>query len=470
MARALVSEERRRAERVALGSLGAALFLVAAKTVAGLASGSLAVLSEAAHSALDSAATLMAFVAVRIGSRPPDADHPYGHGKAESIFSLLEVAGLLTLSGFILWEAVDRLRFGGEEVDATWYAFGVIVLSIVVDFSRSRILSRAGRELRSPALQADALHFAADLLTSSAVLLGLVLVRAGYPVADAVAGLAVGGLVAFMSIRLGRRSVDALMDRAPADAVERIRLAAESVEGVSEVRRVRIRHVGGQPHADVVVGVSRRAALETAHEVTEKLESAVRRVEPGADVVVHVEPLADESLVAEQVMSIAARDPSVSQVHNVHVVQRPDGLHITLHAKFPDTMGLEEAHRISERLEREIASEVGAVARVDTHLEPLEDLSTAGADVTARRAGLVDWATKLANSQPEVADCHEVLVTEADGSLSIVMHCTATSGLTVADVHRASTEIENRIHERWSEVGRVTVHFEPPGGTPARQR
>jgi divalent metal cation (Fe/Co/Zn/Cd) transporter len=293
------------------------------------------------------------------------------------------------------------------------------------------------------------------------VLVGLGLVRLGYPDADAVATLLIAAYVAVASTLIGRRSMDALMDRAPAGATERVQQAAASVEGVEEVRRVRLRAIGGRLQADVVVAISRMLPLESAHALTEEIEAAVRAVEPGADVVVHVEPLANEKLVSDSVLSIAARDPRVHQVHNVFTASRPDGLHISLHAKFPGTMSLAEAHAIAEDLESAIAGEIGGVARVDTHLEPLEEPAATGADATAGHAELVDQIRRLAEWQPEVADCHEVVITECDRRLSIVMHCAAAAGLSVQAVHEASNRIEADVHRRWPGIERVTVHFEP---------
>jgi divalent metal cation (Fe/Co/Zn/Cd) transporter len=231
---------------------------------------------------------------------------------------------------------------------------------------------------------------------------------------------------------------------------------------------VRVREIGGRTQADVVVAISRTIPLERARGVMEEVERTIQLLDDHADVIVQVEPIADERVVAERVTSIAAREPEVRQVHNVHVTAQPDGLHVTLHAKFPDTMQLGKAHAISERLEAEISQEIPGVARVDTHLEPLEGGRAAGADVTPRQSTLVRWARAVAEQQPEVQNCHEVVVTETGGRLSLVMHCEAAPGLSVSDVHRASTKIENEIHQGWPDVERVTVHFEPidaPQGT-----
>jgi cation diffusion facilitator family transporter len=456
-------EGRREAERVALMSLAAAGFLIAAKLAAGLASGSLALLSEAAHSGLDAGASFLTYLAVRIASRPPDKDHPYGHGKAENISALIETMALLVLSILIGREAISRLL--GESsppVEAGWYVFVVIGLSIVVDFSRARVLRNTGKRYRSPALEADALHFTADLLTSTIVLFGLALVRFGFPVADAIGGLAIGIYVGFQSIRLGRKSVDVLMDRVPEATQGEIEKVTAEVAGVEEVRRARLRYAGGQPQADVVVAISRTVPLEKAHEVTEEVERVIEGVAPGADVVVHVEPLADEKVMTQKVMSIAARDSRVKQVHNVHATIHSDGIHISLHAKFPGEMTLSAAHSIAESLESQIASEIPDVARVDTHLEPLESGAELGEDVTSDQSALVSSAIEIAERQPEVKNCHEVLVSRGiDGQLSVLMHCEAAPGISVSKTHESATRIESQVHERWPQVERVTVHFEP---------
>ena len=457
----LAREDRRPVRRVATASLAAAAGLVAAKLAAALASGSLSLLSEAAHSGLDVVVTGLTLFAVSVAARPADADHPYGHGKAENVAAMAESIALLGLSIGIGREAVLRLTSPAPHVVAAWYAFGAIGLSIIVDATRARVLSRAGVRYNSPALRADAVHFQADLLTSAVVLVGLVAVRLGHPGADAVGGFAIAAYVAVSSIRLGRRSIDALMDRTPEAAVGQIRRATEAVDGVGEVRRVRLRYAGGQPQADVVVGVSRTVPLEVAHALTERVETAIRSVEPGADVVVHVEPLADEKFVAERVLSIAARHADVHQVHNVFVARRPDGLHIALHAKFPGAMALAEAHSIAEQLEGDIAAGIEGVARVDTHLEPLEGAATLGEDVTHSHGELVASVTRLAEAQSEVRNCHEVVITDTDEGLSVVMHCEAAAGLSVTKVHDASTSIENEVHRSWPQVERVTVHFEP---------
>lgn len=449
-----------RVRRAAFLSLVVTLVLVAAKALTALATGSLAMLSEAANSGLDVGTTLITFIAVRIASRPPDHDHPWGHGKAENLSALLQTMVLVGLAMYIAVQAVFRLRSGTAEIDAAWYAFAVVIVSMAVDANRSSMLRRIAREERSPALEADALNFRADLLTSATVLLGLFLVRLGYTAVDAIASLFIAAYVAWMSIRLGRISMDTLMDRAPAGSSARIEQLAGSVDGVEEVRRVRVRYVGGEPQTDVVIAISRRVPLELAHDVTEEVERLIRQEEPGADVVVHVEPLADEKLMTQRVEAIAMRQPVVAEVHNITVTSHVEGDHISLHAKFPAAMPLEEAHALVDQLEREILADIPSVIRVDTHLEPLSD-GAVGVDVTEQHMLLAQWGKAVAERQPEVHDCHEVMISESAGGLAIVMHCEAEPQLSVTAVHDAATRIEDATHARWPNVTRVTVHFEP---------
>ncbi len=263
-----------------------------------------------------------------------------------------------------------------------------------------------------------------------------------------------------MSIRMGRSSIDSLMDRAPVGSTARIGQIASQVPGVEEVRRVRVRYVGGEPQTDVVIAISRRVPLERAHDVTEEVERVIREEEPGADVVVHVEPLADEKLVTQQVEAVAMRQPVVAEVHNIVVTSHPEGDHISLHAKFPAEMDLEHAHSLADQLEREIMTEIPGVVRVDTHLEPLV-AGEVGADVTQSHMLLAQWTKQLAERQPEVHDCHEVLISESEEGLALVIHCEAEPQLSVLAVHNASTRIEDATHLRWPNVKRVTVHFEP---------
>ncbi len=315
-AEALSTGEREK-RRVAGVSLAAALLLTGTKLAVGLWTNSLGILSEAAHSAFDLLATGTTFWAVRVAGQPADQQHHYGHGKFENLSALLQTMLLLATCGWIGYEAVMRLFFHKEShVEANIWAFAVILLSIVVDISRSTALSRAARKYHSQALEADALHFSSDIWSSTVVLLGLGGVYFGRQWqihwlvgADAVAALCVALIVIWVSLRLVRRSVDALLDAVPQDLQAEVAAAVKGVPGVENLLRLRIRRSGPTIFADLTLAVARGAAFEQAHDVAHRVEEAVKAVFPGADLVVHVEPVAaegDEEVTAT-VRRLAAR-------------------------------------------------------------------------------------------------------------------------------------------------------------------
>lgn len=453
-----------RAERVARGALAVTVVLTGAKVAVWAATGSLAVLSQALDSALDIVALALLLVAVRIAAKPADESHHYGHNKAENLAAFVQtlLLGLVVLA--VAGEALGRLLGAHPSIEAPWYAFALLVASAGVDAARVAWLTRTARSERSDALAASALNLAADVGTAAVALISLGLVRAGVERADAFGGLIVAAVVAGAGFRLGRRSVDVLMDRAPVAPVAAIAAAASAASGVAETRRVRVRTTGKQLFADVTVAAGRTTSLERAHDIAELVEREIERVAPGTDVVVHVEPISETSGLIERVHAAASRTEGVHEVHNVLVHAFDEGgrrkLHATLHAKTEPQVSLGSAHDLSDRIENAIVQELGRDVRVDTHIEPLEP-AVFGSDVTEARADVVETVRRLALEEVDVRDCHEVLVTSSDGTLSITAHVRGQEDLPLARIHDASKRIENVLRAVHPDVGAVLIHFEP---------
>jgi cation diffusion facilitator family transporter len=294
----LPSKEDREKQSAALTSLLAAVGLTAFKIVVGILTRSLGILAEAAHSGLDLVAALMTWFAVRFSGRPPDRTHLYGHGKVENLSALFETLLLLATCVWIVSEAVHRLAAHSGEVEVNWWSFGVMLTSIAIDFSRSRVLARAAKKYNSQALEADALHFRTDVWSSGVVILGLIAVKVSewWPslgflrAGDAVAALGVSAVVVWVSVQLGRRTVDALLDSAPKGMQERIAETVAAIPGVRDCHQVRIRYSGPKLFIDLHVLVDGNQTLSEAHGLTETIEAAISEIAPGADVTVHPEP------------------------------------------------------------------------------------------------------------------------------------------------------------------------------------
>ena len=452
-----------RAERVALVALAITLALTFAKVAVWAATGSLAVLSQALDSVIDVVVLSLMFFAVRIARKPADRSHQYGHAKAENVVAFAQVVVLGGVVVAVGAQAIGRLASGAEEARAPGYALALIGISLVVDALRARSLVKTGRAEDSPALRAGALNVLTDLATAVVALVSLLFVRAGVDKADSIGAIVVAAAVAVAAARTGKRSVDVLMDRAPQAKADAIEAAASAAPGVAETRRVRVRGDDRHLFADVTVATRRTDSLERAHDIAERVEREIERVVPGADVVVHVEPVVGTGLV-ERVTAAASRADGVHEIHNVNVHAFNEGgrdaLHATLHAKVKGDLSLVEAHELSDRIEDAVRAELGGDVRVDTHIEPLET-TVAGKDVTSEKADLVDSIRTIALEEPDVKDCHEVVITSSGGQLAIVAHVRGRGDLPLARIHEASERIEHALHAAHPEVGPVLIHFEP---------
>ena len=317
-------------QRVALSSIAASAGLTVAKAIVGVTSGSLAILSEAAHSLIDLGATVMTYFAVRVSGKPADAEHHYGHGKVESVTALAETALLFGLAGVVIWEAAKRLMSADPpQVEATRWAFAVMLLSIVVDFFRARVLYRTAQQTSSEALEADALHFSSDMWSSLAVVVGLIGITLGYARANSVAAIVVSVVICIAGWRLARRTIDTLTDTAPPGVADRITAAVTRVPSVVEIERLRVRQVGEVLFVDLVVAVSRTLPLDRVAVLKNRIVEAVRFERSAAEVTVTTEPRAlDDETVLERVM-VTARNRALA-VHHVTVHEIEGRLAISL--------------------------------------------------------------------------------------------------------------------------------------------
>jgi len=449
-------------EKAALGSIAASAGLTAAKAIVGVLTGSLAILSEAGHSLLDLAATVLTYFAVRISGKPADAEHQYGHGKVESVTALVETAFLFLLSAVVIFEAVQRLL--GERpyaVAATPAAFAIIAASIVIDFFRARTLRRVARETLSEALEADALHFGSDMWSSIAVLIGLGGVALGYFRADAVAAIVVAVFICVAGWRLGRRTIDTLTDTAPAGVSEQVAAIARRVPGVVAIERVRARPAGAVLFVELGVGVSRTLPLDRVTAIKERLIRAIRSDLPEAEITITTEPRAlDDETVRERVMLIA-RNAGLA-VHHVAVQAIGERLSVSADLEVEGSLPLAAAHETASRLEEAIREELGPEVEVETHIEPLAAVLLAGRDAAATRVTEIGEAlTALAAGLAGLGEVHDVRVREtADGEI-VNFHCRVDPALSVSTVHDLVDAVERGLRRRYPAIQRVIGHAEP---------
>jgi cation diffusion facilitator family transporter len=449
-------------EQVALSSIAASAALTIAKGLVGLATGSLAILSEAGHSLIDLGATIMTYAAVRISGKPADEEHHYGHGKVEAVTALAETALLFLLSGIVIWEASKRLiEHEAHIVEATVWAFAVMIASMVVDFFRARALSRTAKETHSHALEADALHFSSDLWSSLAVLVGLAGVYFGLPWADSAAALVVAVLVCVAGWRLGRRTIDMLIDVAPAGAADQITAVAAKVPGVVAVKQVRARAVGETTFIDLIVAVSRTLPLDRVTAIKAAVTQAICAQMPGAEPIVTVDPVALSNESALDRVMVIARNRALA-VHHVTVHDLNGRLAISLDLEVDGKLSLRDAHALADGLESAIAAELGGGVEIDTHIEPLQPHRASGREAPAERVTSVAIAlAELAADGRTLRDVHDVRVRETDEGEIVNFHCRVDPSLSVQDVHEKVDAVERALKQRSPSIKRVIGHAEP---------
>jgi cation diffusion facilitator family transporter len=456
-------QNEKRKERAALWSIAASAGITLAKGATGLATGSLALISDAAHSLLDVASTTITWLAVRAAHKPADDEHHYGHGKVESLAALIETAFLFLLSGAVAFEGIRRLLDGRTDVEPSWIAAIVLVASIVVDAWRWWSLKRVARETGSEALEADALHFSSDLVNSVLVLGALAAAAMGYPQADSLVAIGVSLFIAFAGFRLAQRTINTLLDAAPKGLAERIRAKIGNMPGVVSVERVRVRPAGGQVFGEVQVRVSRTLPLESVAAIKDRIAAAIAEDVPRSEFVVVTEPTQlDDETILERILLIAAKRRV--PVHHVMVQEVSGRLSVSLDLEVDGRMSLGAAHGLASKLESAILEEFGPTIEVDTHIEPLRVSPLAGADESATITERLQKSLRdTASSVGYVSDIHSVRVRRTSDGLVVNYHCRFDPALTVASAHAHVDTLERRFRADHPEVLRVVGHAEPLG-------
>jgi len=451
-------------EAIAKTSMIASGSLTLLKVLVGLLTGSLGLLAEGAHSLLDLVSTLITYMVIRVAAAPPDRNHPYGHERAEHLGAL---AGMFLLAGtgaLIVYHALDKILLHPKAPVATLWSFAVLLASIVVDFFRARTLRKAAADHASDALASDAEHFANDLFGSLAVVVGLAIVAFGHLIslpswfvgrADAVAALVVAVIAFGSAWRIGSRTVRALMDDVPPELGDRLRKRVESVDGVVPgTVTLRTRYLGRRPHVEIVLGTPRGTSLESAHQLTEKVEKTIRDEFADAEAIVHVEPAAppDESCAAT-VRAIA--DKLGMKVHNLNIYLVGRERRVELDLELSDAQTLAEAHRYSERLEAAIARELPEIGRITVHLEPRTDEPRPAVRHLPSTQRIQEALARL----PDAAGVHveDVLVT--DEGLVVTLEKEFVPGTPLAQAHDTMARLERALRGAQPEV--IRVHINP---------
>jgi len=445
----------------------AAAAMTVLKLAAGLLSGSLGVLSDAAHSALDLAGAGLTFFSVRVSDKPADEDHTYGHGKIENISAFVE-AGLMAVScAWIIWEAMARIAHHSVELRHSLWPVLVLVTSVAVDFWRSRQLREVAERTGSPALATDAFHFASDIWSTLAVLAGLGASFVGQQLkiswlqyADPFAAVVVSLMILRITLHLTRETVAVLMDQIPAETRREIVREVEQVEGVLAVEQARVRRSGAAYFADLTLAMPRRYTFEHTGELVRAATDAVHRALPDADVVIHTVPRKGRAeSIFDRVRAVAARN-NVS-VHELSVQSHQGRLRVEQHVELDEKMSLLDAHNFVSSMEAEILRDAPEIDSVLTHIESEPATIELPEEMVVEDRRIEMALRAAAANYKDIVDVHEITVRRAGEHVDLSCHCTLPDTLSMQRVHELITALEDRFKLECPEVQRVTIHPEP---------
>jgi cation diffusion facilitator family transporter len=485
---------------VARSSIAISAGLTLFKLAVGFSTNSLGILSDAMHSGLDIIAAFMTLYAIRMVMRPPDFRYNYGYAKVESMSSLAEIILLFIVAGWIFYEGVNRIFFKSIEPEVTILSFAIMLGSMGVDFERSRVLYRTARKFGSQALEADALHFRTDMISSAIIIVGLALVFLYHvPNADAYAAIVVAAMIIYTSLGLGRRTLDVLLDRAPKGAYQRVVETVSGLEGVNRAHDIRVRKMGSETLVDMHIEVPRTLTHDKAHRVATAVEDKVRNALPNSDVLVHVDAIetAGET-ITDRIRLIAAETEGIKNVHSIYLSAIPSTthasstettrqsekkqdiynsnenmldaktepkLHLYLDVQLDSSLDLMTAHNIVDLFENEVKQNIPQISNITAHIETETSKNVEIGTQKRINQSYVENIRKIALSADRVADCKDISVVDINGELHItlVIKIKPThekSFTSIEEAHRLATNVQNLIVKDTG-ASRVVVHAEP---------
>ena len=458
--------------KVAIISIIASAALTILKLTVGFSTNSLGILSEAFHSGLDIVAAVMTFYAIRIAMRPHDLRYTYGYAKHESLASLTEIILLFIVAGWVFYEGIHRIFFEPIQPTVTIFSIGIMVVSIIIDFGRSKALYRVAKKSKSQALEADALHFKADMITSAIVIVGLLAVfLLNIPNADAYAALVIACMIIYTSLGLGRRTLDVLLDKAPKGIYSQIINSISDLEGVIRTHDIRVRQVGLETFVDLHIEVPRTYTNSKAHDVATSVEEKIRKTIPSCDVLVHVDAIEGKNeTIMDRVRLVAAEIDGLRNVHSTYLsasslqnnIPNKD-LHLYLDVQMDNNLEFKKAHDIIDKFENQVKDKIPEIKNITTHIETEVDENIPVGTEKPVDKSLLNTIRNLALSVETVKECKDIGMISVNDELHITLTIkilTSEKNLTVDDAHKIATSVQNLIIKHVG-ASRVIIHTEP---------
>jgi cation diffusion facilitator family transporter len=461
-------------QKATIGSIIAAFFIAGVKIIASIFTGSLGMLSEAAESTLDLGVSFVTFFAVRFSDKPADEDHNYGHGKIESFSALITTVFLLVTCGWIITQAINKIisgKFTIEIAGAGW-GIAVLILTIVVNISRAKRLNKVAKKFGSQALEADALHFTKDAWSTVVVIVGLIFAGIGdaanitiLKYADPVAALGVSVLVIIVSIKLGKRTIDVLLDKAPRGMVEEISHEVNTIDGVLDVSNIRIRPSGASFFIDLSVGLNREESHRVVHSIVDEIRENIQKKIPNSDIVISTYPVDVTGMEKDEVYLLVKRVidkyPTFTNIHNINIYEVSGKKYISIHIELRESMSLKQSHDLSHEISEKIQEEMKNVEDVNVKFERVLEKYITAEDITNKSESTIEFIKQMVNKVPNKLNCHDIKIYREGEGKTIFLHCELNGDYSIEKTEMISKNISNKIRRNIDGVDSVHIHVEP---------
>ncbi len=447
-------------KRIAVFSLAVSIFLVSIKVLAAYFSNSLGIFSEVLNNGLDLVTVFITFLAIRMSTKPADKDHTYGHGKYENFSAFIEVLIISGLCIFIIYKSVERLIYREFELFLPWPIFAVLGLSIALNIIRVLLLRNAARKYHSYAFRAEFLNYSGDIVSSAVVIVGLVLARVGFDIADPIASVLVALVVIFLSLRFSISIIRNLLDYIPREVTGKIRVALEGIKEIVNINDLKIHEVGGVKFINLDLCIPHNFYLSQAENIKDRVRRVIKKEFPDSNIIVEIKPGLSSDNICDYIKGLALRQPDIEDIHNIYVYSVGKDIDISLHVKLSRDLNLAEVEALTKDTEKELKSKVNNLRRIYIHAE---DLSTQDGwnDVTMQSEKLIGQIKQNISSFINPSSCHNFTVLKKDSHYHVAFHCRLDSSLKIEQAHRIITEVENLLKTKIQVVDDVLIHVEP---------
>ncbi|MBS1518387.1 MAG: cation diffusion facilitator family transporter [Bacteroidetes bacterium] len=452
--------------KVALTSLYTAVLITLVKIVAAYFSGSLGILSEVFNSGIDIFVCFVTIISIKYASKPPDKDHNYGHEKAENFSALFQVFILFMTSAYIIYEAVNRLFIKPDvELNVNIWIIGAMLITIVIDFFRAKKLREVAKETNSQALEADALHFSSDILSSSVVMIGLLLAYFRISkIADTFAALFVTLIIIYLGYKLLKKSMNSLMDKVPDGLYEKIKYETLLIKGVEGINSCRIRTSGSIIYIDMTIEISRLVPFSKAHDIMDNVEKRINEIAENSDIIIHSEPVETADETINDKIRLIVNDFGL-KCHDIFSHKINNEIFSELHIEVDDTNDLTKAHNIISDVENEIKKKIDIISELKIHIDEPSEILFDTTDITESSNEMIREVRNVLNENKQVLSSNSIQVISTNGKIRISLNCVFDYINSFDEVHDIVTQLESRIYlslkEKYPKLANVIIHAEP---------